>query len=416
VRGKLGVLASSSSTLEELYLLSRLARALGSNHIDHRLRQRDFRDQQSDPLFPSLGVRIEEVDGLDALLVIGSNLRREAPILAHRVRTAARRGARIAFVNPARFTYYFPVAAYCESSSPRQVADLAAVLAAAVESTGRSVPEPLAQAVRGAQVTAGHRAVAAALGSGERKAIWLGALALHHSAYADLRALARGIAEMTGATLGVLAEGANAAGAYLAGAVPHREAGGKPIPTPGWDAGQMLHEGLPAYLLFGGVEPWAEPPWAAESLKCLPAAELVIGMTPFASEPLKQFAHILLPIGTFAEASGTFVNLEGLWQSFSAAARPVGETRPGWKLLRALATELALPGFEYQTSEEARDELRRACGDSAPRRLETAHRVERLATDAASVTDLPMYQIDAIVRRATSLQRTAEGRAPPATY
>jgi NADH-quinone oxidoreductase subunit G len=350
------------------------------------------------------------------LFIIGSNLRREAPILAHRVRTAARRGARVAFLNPSRFTYYFPVAAYCESRSQHQVADLAAVLAAVAEGAGRSVPEPLAPAVRGAQVTADHRAIAAALGSGERKAIWLGALALRHPAYADLRALAAGIAAMTGATLGVLAEGANAAGAYLAGAVPHREAGGKPVPTPGWDAARMLREGLPAYLLFGGVEPWAEPASGAESLKCLAAAQLLIGMTPFASEPLKQIAHVLLPIGTFGEVSGTFVNLEGLWQSFSAAAHLVGEARPGWKVLRALGTELAVPGFGFETSEEVHDELKRGCADSAPRRFETAHRVELLASASASVTDLPMYQFDALVRRATSLQRTAEGRAMPATY
>ena len=415
-RAKLGVLASSSATIEELYLLGRLARALGSQNLDHRLRQRDFRDQPSDPVFPSLGMRIADVDRLDALIVIGSNLRREAPILAHRVRKAARRGARVAFLNPARFTYYFPVAAYCESAAGRHVADLAAVLAAAAQASGRAVPQGLAGAVRGMEPTEAHRAVAAALASGERKAIWLGALALRHPAYADLRALARGIAEVTGATLGVLAEGGNAAGAYLAGAVPHRESGGKSVPNPGLDAAAMLRGGLGAYVLFGGVEPWAEPPWGADALKSLSAAELVVAITPYASEPLKQLAHIVLPIGTFAETSGTFVNLEGLWQSFAAAARPFGESRPAWKVLRALATELALPGFEYQSSEEARDELRGACGDASPGALGTAHRIERIAPEAGTVTDLPMYQVDAIVRRAASLQRTAEGRALPASY
>ncbi len=415
-RGKLGVLASSSATIEELYLLSRLTRALGSQHIDHRLRQRDFRDQPSDPLFPNLGMHIADVDRLDALLVIGSNLRREAPILAHRVRKAARGGARVAFLNPARFTYYFPVAAYCESPAARHVADLAAVLSAAAQTAGRAVPDELAGAVRGIEPTSAHRAAAAALGSGERKAIWLGALALRHPAYADLRALARAIAAVTGATLGVLAEGGNAAGAYLAGAVPHREPGGKSVPSPGLDAAAMLRGGLGAYVLFGGVEPWVEPPWAADALKCLSAAELVVGITPYASEPLKQLAHILLPIGTFAETSGTYVNLEGLWQSFAAAARPYGESRPAWKVLRALATELALPGFEYQSSEEARDELRRTCGDASPGAVAGAHRIERIAPEAGTVTDLPMYQVDAIVRRAASLQRTAEGRALPASY
>jgi NADH-quinone oxidoreductase subunit G len=413
---RLGVLASPSATLEELYLLGRLTRALGSQSIDHRLRQRDFRDEQSDPLSPGLGLPIAAVDSLDALLVVGSNLRREAPILAHRVRKAARRGAQIAFLNPARFGYYFAVAGYLVSAPARQSADLAAVLAAAAATAGRPVPESLTAAVRGVEPTEAHRALAAALGKGERKAIWLGALALRHPAYADLRALACGLAELTGATLGVLAEGGNAAGACLAGALPHREAGGKPVREPGRNAAQMLSGALSAYVLFGGMEPWAEPACGADALKALSAAELLIGITPFASEPLKQIAHLLLPIGTFAETSGTFVNLAGEWQSFGAAAQALGEARPGWKVLRALGTELALPGFEYQSSEEAREELRRACGDPAAAPLRTAHRVAVGVNPSGSVADIPMYQIDALVRRAASLQRTAEGRAQPASY
>jgi NADH-quinone oxidoreductase subunit G len=425
---RLGVLADSTSTVEELYLLSRLARAMGSQNIDHRLRRRDFRDASSDPAFPSLGgLRIADIDALEAALVVGSNLRREAPILAHRLRKAARRGARIAFLNPARFTYYFPVAAYLESGASRQVADLAAILAAVCEQTGRAAPEHLAGIVRSAEVGDAHRAAAKALATGERKAVWLGALALRHPAYADLRALAAGIAEATGAALGILAEGGNAAGAYLAGAVPHREAGGKPVGSPGLDAASMLREGLGAYLLFGGVEPWAEPQ-LADATKVLSAAELVVAVTPYASEQLKQVAHILLPIGTFAESSGTFVNLEGMWQSFTAAARLLGDARPGWKVLRVLGTELGLPGFEYQSSEEVREELRRACGglaliatDDAPEGIAAslayrgAHRVEPPAAPM-SVIDVPMYQVDAILRRAGSLQRTVEGRAPAETY
>ncbi len=419
----LGVLASASCTLEELYLLGRLTRGLGSSSIDHRLRQRDFRDQQSDPVFPSLGMRIADIDALDALLVVGSNLRREAPILAHRVRKAARRGARVAFVNPARFPYYFPVAAYCESPVARQVADLAAVLAAASQNAGREAPAAVAGVARGAQVTDAHRAVAAALASGERKAVWLGALALRHPGFADLRALAAAIAEVTGATLGVLAEGGNAAGAYLAGAVPHREAGGRAAAQSGLNAAQMLDGDAPGLLLFGGVEPWTEPEWGAEALRGLSAAELVVAVTPYADERLKQFAHILLPMGTFAETSGTFVNLEGLWQSFRGAARPHEESRPGWKVLRVLGTELELPGFEYQSTEEVLDELRRACGEAAPGTYRGGFEVQPSSSvpapssmAPARVVDLPMYQVDAIVRRAGSLQRTAEGRTEPSAY
>ena len=416
---ELGVLASPSGTLEELYLAGRIARGLGSGNIDCRLRQRDFRDQQADPLFPGLGMRIADIDSLQGLLVIGSNLRRELPLLAHRVRKAARRGARVAFVNPATFSYHFPVAAYLESAPASQAADLAAILRALEEASGAAVPEHLRAVVGQAQVADAHRAVAAALASGERRAVWLGALALRHPRFADLRALAAAIASASGATLGVLAEGANAAGACLAGAVPHREAGGKAAKAAGLTAADMLGRPLKGYLLLGGVEPWVDAPEGAAH--ALGQAQHVVAVTPFASETLRRAAHVLLPMGTFAETSGTYVNLEGLWQSQTGAALPVGESRPGWKILRVLGNLLALRGFDYTSSEHVRDELARTCGESTAYTAPAyagRHEVGSSGSGAGrpGVTDVPMYQIDALVRRAPSLQRTREGRTPPVTY
>ncbi len=423
-RSELGVLASNTSTLEELYLAGRIARGLGTNNIDHRLRQRDFRDQVSDPVFPTLGMRIADVQELNALLIVGSNLRREVPILAHRVRKAAQRGARVALVNPARFPYLFPVAAEHVSPPSQQVADLAAILAAAAASTGKAVPEHLATAVRDARIEDAHTAIATALMSGEKRAVWLGALALRHPSFADLRSLAAAIAGLTGASFGVLAEGGNAAGAYLAGAVPHREAGGTAAAQPGLSAGDMLRISQKAYLLFGGVEPWSDAA-GAESARTLSKAELVVAITPFANDQLRKIAHVLLPIGTFAETSGTYVNLEGVWQSQAGAAQPVGEARPGWKVLRVLGNLLDLGGFDYVSSEEVRNELRKVCGAAfpgldrppAPAMYAGNHPVSQLRGGGdAAVVDLPMYQIDALVRRAPSLQKTREGRTPAATY
>ncbi len=410
----LGVLASASSTLEELYLAGRLARGLGTANIDCRVRQGDFRDQAADPLFPNLGMRIADIDSLEGLLLVGSNLRREVPILAHRVRKAARAGAKVALVNPALFPYYFPVAEYLESAPGRQVADLAAILAAAAESAGRPVPAHLAQAVQGAAVGPQHRAVAAALGQGGKRAVWLGALAQRHPRFAELRSLAAALAQVTGASFGLLAEGANAAGAYLAGAVPHREAGGKPAASPGLTAGEMLSRALKSYLLLG-TEPWCEAPDADRTLS---QAEFVVAVTPFVGETLRQVAHVLLPAGTFAETSGTYVNLEGLWQSQTGAAAPVGEARPAWKILRVLGNLLDLAGFGYLGADAIREELAALCGPA------TAYTAPAYAGEhpvvggaaAAAVVDVPMYQIDALVRRAPSLQKTREGRTPAVTY
>jgi NADH-quinone oxidoreductase subunit G len=410
--GGLATLASASSTVEELYLLSRLTRALGSGNIDHRLRQVDFRDQAADPAAPGLGgLTIAGVDQLDALLVVGSNLRREVPLLAHRVRKAAKRGARVAFLNPARFDYLFPVAAYLESSPAQQLADLAGVYAAALD--GGAAPAHLAALVRGVQVNTAHRSIATALKSGQKRAVWLGALALRHPAYADLRAVAAALAAATGATLGTLAEGANAAGAYLAGAVPHRDAGGIQPAAAGKHARELLAAPQKAYLLFGGTEPWADS--GPDAQRALAGAEFVVAATPFADETLKSVAHVLLPISTFAETSGTYVNLEGLWQSFAGAARPLGETRPGWKVLRVLGNLANVSDFDYQSTEEVREELRARCAEIAAGSYQGTHEARAAAGDVR-VVDVPMYSIDAVLRRAPSLQRTREGKGAAVVY
>ncbi len=410
---ELATLASSSSTVEELYLLATLTRALGSNNIDHRLRQADFRDQAADPAAPGLGgLAIADIDQLDALLVVGSNLRREVPVLANRVRKAAKRGAKIAFVNPARFEYLFPVSAYLESAPSKQVADLAAIYSACLD--GAAAPAPQAGLVAGAQPNVGHRAIATALKGGQKRAIWLGALALRHPAYADLRAIAAGIAAATGATLGVLAEGGNAAGAYLAGAVPHRQPAGIKAASVGKNAREMLTQSQKVYFLFGGTEPWADGP-GADALRALGGASYVIAATPYADEHLKSIAHVLLPTSTFVETSGTYVNLEGLWQSFAGAARPLGEARPGWKVLRVLGNLAGVANFDYQSSEEVREELRARCGEVAASSYQGTHEVKQAASEAR-VLDVPMYSVDAVVRRAPSLQRTKEAKGVAVVY
>ncbi len=413
----LGVLVSPTATLEELYLAQRLARGLKSHNIDHRLRQRDFRDAAADPVFPGLGMPIAAIEELDALLVIGSNLRREAPLLAHRVRKAARRGAQVAFLNPARFPYLFPVKVNRVAAPRDFVGELAALLAAAAQLTGKAVPAHLADIVGRASPNEEQRALAQALVSGAKRAIWLGALAARHARFIDLRALAAALAALTGASLGRIAEGGNAVGGALAGALPHREAGGRSVANPGLNVREMLKSPLRAYLLVGGIEPTIDA-LDPEALRTLARAEFVVAVTPFASEEMRAVAHVLLPMGTYAETSGTFVNCEGVWQSQAGAAAPVGEARPGWKILRVLGNLTNLPGFDYQSSEDVAREVRERCQELAPGGYHGSHVVGAApaGADEAGLIDVPMYQVDALVRRAPSLQRTREGRTPLVTY
>jgi NADH-quinone oxidoreductase subunit G len=407
-----GFMAHPSSTLEELYLFARLAEGLGSANLDHRLRQRDFRDQGSDPGTPGLGLPIADVDGLDGILIVGSNLRAELPMLAHRVRKAARRGAAVSFLNPQRYEHLFPVAAVLVANPAQMLRELAGVLGAALQAAGTAAPDRLAPLLANVAPSAAHQSVAASLTKG-RRAIWLGALALRHSAYAELRVLARELARVTGATFGELAEGANAAGAYLAGCTPHRAAAGLVRAPYGRNARQMLEDPLPGYLLLG-VEPWADG-LQPHTLATLERARFVGAIAAYASPAMLQLAHVLLPAAAFAETSGTYVSLEGRWQSFAGAARTPGGARPAWKILRVLGNLLDLPAFDYQSSEMVRDELRAAI-ERAPRLGYESAFVPAGAAAVETLRDLPMYRLDPLLRRAPSLQQTRAGQAAAAEY
>jgi NADH-quinone oxidoreductase subunit G len=405
----LGFLASPMATVEELYLLAQIARSLGSNNVDHRLRQLDFRGQETEPGYPNLGLKIADVESLQGVLVVGSNLRHEMPLLAHRIRKAAvKDGAKVAFLNPRPFEYLFPVAAYGVAED--LVGELAAVVRAAAAAGGKPVPS----GVRAATVSDRHRALLGALNSGARRAIILGTLAQRHPAYSELKALAAVLGALSGASVGLITEGPNAAGAYLAGAVPHREPGGAPSSSVGLSARAMLERRLKAYVLLGGIDPVDD---LAPGPEALSGADLVVAITTHLPESLRGVAHVVLPIGSFAESSGTFVNAEGRWQSWVGAARLVGESRPGWKVLRVLANLLNVPAIEFVSSEEVREALRTVAGTrSAPfagGSLVSADAVERIGSAASPApapwVDIPPYQGDTLVRGSESLAKTKDG-------
>jgi len=339
------------------------------------------------------------------LLVIGSRLRHEAPILAHRVRTAAvTHRAQVSFLNSEPAGVHFPVEVDLVVRATGLTGELAGLLAAAARGVGRELPAGFASLSAGAQVTAAHDRIVQSLRGDGRRAILLGAAAARHPAFAELRAAATALAELTGATLAFLPEGGNAVGAALAGALPHREAGGRPATAPGLDARRMLEQPLAGYLLFGGIEPEFDTagPRAARALS---KARCVVAVTPYATDAMRHYAHVLLPMGTFAETSGTYVNVAGTWQSHAGCIAPLGAARPGWKILRVLGNLLGVAGFDYESSEQVREELRAidvaapagAAGELGP------------APESPGV-DVHIYAVDAVVRRAASLQRTALAR------
>jgi NADH-quinone oxidoreductase subunit G len=399
-----GFLASPLATVEELYLLAQIARGLGSANIDHRLRQLDFRAQENEAPYPHLGVKIAEVEHLEGVLIVGSDLRREMPMLAHRIRKAAvKGGARIAFLNPRRFELMFPVAGYVTSETD-MVGELTALVHAAAAAAGRPAPA----GVDSATVTDAHRSLIGALSHGARRAVILGTLAQRHPAYSQLKALSAVLADLCAASVGCITEGANAAGAYLAGAVPHRNPGGVPVGSAGLSARQMLDAPLKAYVLFGGIDPAQD---LAVDPGALASADLVVALTTHLPESLRAVVHVVLPIGSFAETSGTYVNAEGRWQSWAGAAKLPGESRPGWKVLRVLANLLRVHGVDYDSSDEVRDALKLLCGARIePSSAAPARAIPNGQVPTGSWVDIPPYQSDVLVRGSEALQKTKDGR------
>ena len=397
-----GFLASPMATLEELYLLAQIARGLGSSNIDHRLRQLDFRAQDSEVPYPNLGMKIADVEHLEGVLIVGADLRHEMPMLAHRIRKAAvKGGAQVAFVNPRRFDYMFPVAAYAVSN------DMVGGLTALVHAAAGMAGKPLPAGAGAAAVTDEHRSLIGALSRGTRRAVILGTLAQRHPAYSQLKALSTALADLYGASIGCITEGANAAGAYLAGAVPHRGPGGVALQAPGLSARQMLDAPLKAYVLFGGIDPAADLSVDASALK---SADLIISVSTHLPESLKDLVHVVLPIGAFAETSGTYVNTEGRWQSWAGAAKLPGESRPGWKVLRVLANLLNVPGIEYDSSDQVREALKALCQDRLIAARPSVAAIPNGQMPTGAWVDIPPYQADVLVRGSEPLQKTKDGR------
>ncbi len=404
---KVGLLAAPWITAEEAHLLSGIAAYLGTNNIDHRIRRRDFSDQDNDPIFPSLGCEIAEVEQQNAILVVGSNIRHEAPILAHRVRKAALAGAEVSFINSREHEYFFTAAN--SLSGEGLVAMLAGV---AVSACGKSLPDNVAALCEGVRTDAGHKKIAASLMDADKALVLLGNIAGRHRAMSAVRSLAAAIAGATGATFGALSEGPNAAGAALAGVLPHRGLGGVQRAERGLHAGEMPGAALDLLMLVN-VEPDADILAADDAVSKIRSQNFTVALTPFVSQSLLDAADLLLPTGSFAESSGTYVNAAGTWQSFPGIANPVGEARPTWKVLRVIGNLLDAPGFEYVSSEEVLKELREQLGEVNPDNAyagTTAIARPNGADAPADDVDIPIYSIDPVVRRARALQLTDAAR------
>ena len=416
---QIGALSTPYRPAEELYLLQKLMRGMGSGNVDHRLRQSDFSlDDKAKGGF-WLGMPVTYMSRLNRMLVVGSNLRKDHPLMAHRIRESVRWYGQLNLINAAEDEFLGKVHAKRIVAPSRLATALAGVCRALAELKNAPVPEIAAQGV--ADDTASKMAESIAGGGQDStdggRAVFLGNMAQHHPTYSQIHALAQEVARLADASFGVLGEAANSVGAVAVGAIPGRGPLGQPA-VKGLNAQQMLAEPLRAYLLLG-VEAELDTHDPVTAMASINAAEFVVVMSPYKGKSL-DYADVLLPIAPWTETSGTFVNTEGRVQSFNAVVKPLGETRPAWKVLRVLGNLLGLAGFDHNDSREV---LREALGETPLGSVQAFLNNEIGGVTVAKppaheglerVAEVPIYQTDAVVRRSPSLQRTLDASLPVA--
>jgi len=393
----LGVLMSASASTEEHYLARRLANGLDCPNMDYRLREQDFSDDKALGRMASFQTPMAAIDAADAILLIGSNIRHEAPILGQRVRKAWRNGAQVAALNPVDWNFHFELADKLIAAPQHMVTELAALAAAVAKLTGQQVPESLQTALSGVEAGASHDAMAEMLNGSGGKMLILGQAAMAHGQASWLRQLSAWIATATGAALNIIPHGGNSTGAAMAACAGAVE--------PGLNAREMLVTPLKKYLLWD-IEPELDVANPANAMQALDSAEGVLAVSAFASEGLKAVADVILPLAPLAESEGLFYALDG--QSFvaEAAVSASGQARPGWKILRRLGAELELDGFSQVDIASLRKEMLSEIVDADCETSEVELVAPKAEGDFYRVGEVAMYAVDALCRRSEYLQQT----------
>jgi NADH-quinone oxidoreductase subunit G len=398
----LAALASPQATLEELYLLQKLTRGLGSGNVDFRPRRRDFSADSKLGGVPWLGLKLSEIKDLDAAVVVGSFLRKDHPLFAQRLRQLAKKWGKVSLLSVSGDDPLIKLHAQVTVSPAELPLALAAVVKAVAQLKGEAVPAGL-EAVKPCPTS---ESIAKSLLEGNKRAIFLGNAAEQNPHAAQLHALASELARLTGASCGFIGEAANSVGGYVA----------KALPT-ALNAYEMFAQPRKAYILLG-VEPELDCHHPQQAVAALKGAALVVSLTSFSDGAARDYADVLLPIAPFTETSGSFVNTEGRLQSFNGVVRPLGDSRPAWKVLRVLGNLLGLPGFDQDSSEQVRDEIVPA-GEGFVDGLNNSINGVPLSLPAAvgflqRVADVPIYFADPLARRAPALQKTHDAVAPTA--
>ncbi len=437
---ELAAIFSPNSTVEEFYLGQKLFRSLGIHNLDHRLRQLDFRDQDKAPLYPNLGLglTLSDIENQSVILLVGSNIRKEQPIISLKLRKMTLAGGKALAINVQDYPYNFDLAEKKIVTGGDLIFGLLGLVKAiaVIKKSSAVTALPGLSEIIPSET---DKRMATLLIEGQKKAIFMGLDGHCHPDFSEIMALVTLISQMTDATVGVLSDGANSAGGWLAGFVPHRLPGGQSVNKSGFNLKSLWEKELKSYCLVG-IEPELDCALGARALQALSKANFVVALTAYESETLKTVAHVLLPMTPFTENEGTYVNVEGLWQSFKGVVLPLEESRPAWKILRVMGNFLGLSDFEYEECGQIMTELKSvlkttsgmglglgAAGSTpknimkpglgttsepGPARGPAPTRDNIKGSEIIRLAPVPLYATDPLVRRARSLQKTKDAESP----
>ena len=368
-------------------------------------------------LFPHLGISLEGIEKQAVIILIGSHIRKEQPLISHRIRQATKKGCSVFAINPCTFDHNFPVEQQWVGEQGDFLKPLQNLVKALKGEEKGDLFKTLQNLVK-AQTTALNSSSTEQDGVSKNQgvSIFLGSYATTHPKASEIYALGYELSVLFGASFGELSVGPNSAGASIAGALPHRLPFGQTVAKPGLPAHAMLKQGLKGVVLVH-CEPaydCADPYTAQQSLH---KAEVVVALTCYDSPELRAVADVLLPVTPMSEMEGTYVNFLGQWQRFQTAVSPLGDAKPAWKVLRVMGNLWELPGFNQESAEAISSELEQHYNDMMPSMIQTP--IKQYAAEGSSLASgalrrlapVPIYSVDGIVRRAKSLQQTPDAQA-----
>jgi NADH-quinone oxidoreductase subunit G len=398
---------SPTATLEEAYLFQKLLRGLGSNNVDHRLRQQDFSDDNAD--YNHQNWSLADIGQSDDIVLIGCNIRAEQPIIAHRIRQAATvGGTTVTDINFFKSDLLMPVTAHMTVNIKGMLSCLSGI-AKALLALGGKEEKIWVELLDNVIPKAAEQTIAMRLSNARQSTLLVGALASNHPLAAKIKALTALIARLTNSQLIVL-PAANATAVALAGLLSQDKVKANEAESVRLDSEQIWQQKLRAYVLLG-VEPELDCANPSAAQYALQHASLVVSITSYVTDTILAYADVILPMASFAETSGTFIGIDGQWQSFNGAVSAKADSRPAWKILRVLGNLANIKNFDYVSSQDVRDEVNDQFKIQSP-----ANKLSYIPDDLGvtstlmAISEVPMYQTDAVVRRSSPLQQTPENQ------